>query len=205
MPETRTVPGRAFVSPRLMPWREKNVASVTMKLGSRVLVTSQPLSAPTAAAKTRVRTMAGQMGIPALVTSSPRNRPLEPTMTPAERSNSPPIMSSATATATIPIVAAESDHRATPSSEANFPGGSHPPADDVGSAGAGRGQRRNLGRVVLGHEPRTGHHRQATTDRVGVAVVQRQEHDWEVALQVLLLVHREQDLAALDRLHRVTG
>jgi hypothetical protein len=38
----------------------------------------------------------------ARVVRMPRSRPELPIMTPAERSNSPPIMSSATGTATIP-------------------------------------------------------------------------------------------------------
>ena len=38
-PATRTVPVISFVKPRLTPWRMKNVARVTMKLGSFVFMT----------------------------------------------------------------------------------------------------------------------------------------------------------------------
>ncbi len=92
-----------------------------MKLGSLVLTTSHPFIAPMAAAKTKVSRMAGQTSIPAFVTSRPMKSPVEPTMTPAERSNSPPIINRATATATMPVLAAESLHRAIPLREANFP------------------------------------------------------------------------------------
>ena len=52
----------------------------------------------------------GQMFQSARVVSRPSSRPEEPIMTPAERSNSPPIMSSATGTATIPYCADWSIH-----------------------------------------------------------------------------------------------
>ena len=45
------VPVSFSVSAALTPWRTKNVASVTMKLGSFVLTTTNPLRKPTASAE----------------------------------------------------------------------------------------------------------------------------------------------------------
>jgi hypothetical protein len=43
------------------PWRTKNVASVTMKLGSFVFTTVIPLTKPTRSPKPRTSAIAGQM------------------------------------------------------------------------------------------------------------------------------------------------
>src|SRR5918998_1125565 len=59
--------------------------------------------------------------------------------------------------------------------------------------------------VALVDEARAGQHRQAAADRVGVLVEQRQEHDRQVPLEVLLLVDGELDLAGLDRLNDVAA
>jgi hypothetical protein len=118
-PPTRTLPVISFVTPRLTPWRMKKVASVTMKLGSFVFTTIIPLTNPMVAAKTKVKTIANQMFMSSSVASSPITRPALPVMTPADRSNSPPIMSSATATAGIPRVDATSVQLAAPSSVPN--------------------------------------------------------------------------------------
>ena len=92
-----------------------------MKEGSPVVTTNQPLVKPMAAAKRNVRKMDGQTPMLYSVISRPANRPDEPIMTPLERSNSPPIISSATAIAMMPYVEATSVHRAVPSSEKNVP------------------------------------------------------------------------------------
>src|SRR5919107_864961 len=52
---------------------------------------------PTPDAASSVSTIASQMFIPTSVARMPIIRPAEPVMTPAERSNSPPIINSATA------------------------------------------------------------------------------------------------------------
>ena len=49
------------VSAALTPWRTKNVASVTMKLGSFVLTTVYPLRRPTATPNSSTTAIAGQM------------------------------------------------------------------------------------------------------------------------------------------------
>jgi len=73
-----------------------------MKLGSLVLTTSQPLSMPIRAATTSEVSTATQMFTSSLVARTPTTRPVVPTIAPAERSNSPPIINSATATAMMP-------------------------------------------------------------------------------------------------------
>ena len=100
-----TVPVILSVPAALTPWRMKNVPSVMMKLGSFVLTTAMPLMKPTAAPKTNTSRIDGQMFRWARVPSRPSSRPELPTITPAERSNSPPIISSATGTATMPYCA----------------------------------------------------------------------------------------------------
>ena len=97
------------------------MARVTMKEGNPVVTTSHPLVNPMAAAKRNVRKMDGQTPMLYSVISRPAKRPDEPIMTPLDRSNSPPIISSATATAMIPYVEATSVHRAVPSREKNVP------------------------------------------------------------------------------------
>ena len=59
------------------------------------------------------------MFIPTSVVRMPISRPVLPVITPADRSNSPPIISSATATAMMPSVDATSVQRAMPLSVAN--------------------------------------------------------------------------------------
>ena len=85
----------------------RNVPSVTMKLGSRVRITSRPLSEADAAAPTTsaasiatqtFQAAAGWRGSTRI--SAGRCRSSRP----ADRSNSPPIISSATATAMMPSV-----------------------------------------------------------------------------------------------------
>src|SRR3954469_9634390 len=72
-----------------------------------------------AAAQASVTTIASPMFQPHSVASRPLIRPADPVMTPAERSNSPPIISSATATAGMPIVDATSVQLEMPSSFKN--------------------------------------------------------------------------------------
>jgi hypothetical protein len=55
------VPVSLSVPAALTPWRMKKVASVTMKLGSRVLVTVYPLMNPIARPNRSTRAIAGQM------------------------------------------------------------------------------------------------------------------------------------------------
>ena len=82
----------------------KKVASVTMKLGSPVRMTMKPLMKPTPAANESVQTIAGETIMPTSVARDAHEQPRVPTMTPDDRSNSPPIISSATATAMMPSV-----------------------------------------------------------------------------------------------------
>src|ERR687895_674634 len=207
------------------------------------------------------------MFMPTSVAIIPMKSPAEPVITPAERWNSPPIMSSATATAGMPSVEATSVQLAAPSSvpnssvvraknspitaaaisapssgrRANFVRGltsarRSSTTDVVGSTAVAwlliaislllgaRGRRPACSRppapysaspllrqlldgvgVALVDEARAGQHRQAAADRVVVLVEQRQEHDRQVPLEVLLLVDGELDLAVLDRLHDVAA
>src|SRR3954453_9959607 len=101
-----TPPVILIVKPALMPRSMKNVPSVMMKLGSRVLTTVTPLRKPIAIPNRRQTTIAGQMFQPYFVVRMPSSNPELPIITPAERANSPPIMSSATGTATMPSYAA---------------------------------------------------------------------------------------------------
>ncbi len=55
------VPVSFSVPAAFMPWRTKNVASVTMKLGSLVLTTAIPLTKPIASPKRSTIAIAGQM------------------------------------------------------------------------------------------------------------------------------------------------
>ena len=61
-----------------------------------------------------VSTIASQMFMPTSVARIPIIRPAEPVITPADRSNSPPIISRATTTAGMPIVEATSVQFAMP-------------------------------------------------------------------------------------------
>ncbi len=104
----------SFEKPSLNPRRIKNVARVTMKLGRPVRSTIVPLNQPSARATTREMGMATQRLNPAPPSSptSLTNRMVmmasAPVAAPDERSNSPPIISSETATAMMPRVAATS-------------------------------------------------------------------------------------------------
>src|SRR3954465_123087 len=99
-----TPPATIRVTARFTPWRTKNVPRVTRKLGRPVLCSSQPLNAPiaretTSAISTPTQTLRLKYQAVRAAVS-----PEVVTATPADRSNSPPIMSSATATAMMPIV-----------------------------------------------------------------------------------------------------
>src|SRR4051812_49401308 len=213
------------------------------------------------------------------VARMPIIRPAEPVMTPADRSNSPPIMSSATTTAGMPMVDATSVQFEMPSSFRNsefcvqkkiattsaassapisgrrrsraigpiFARRSSPAGTGGGGATSGAGvavpvrvaiARSSISSLLLCEDaerrlPRTGpalgaslsraglgqlldrrdvalvdeagprQHRLAAADRVRVVPEELQEHDRQIALQVLLLVHGELNLARLDVLeHR---
>ena len=92
----------ALVTARLTPCRTKNVPSVTMKLGSPVRMTRMPLIAPIATARTSDATIDTHTFMSYSVIKMPVVRPVVPIIAPADRSNSPPIISIATATAMMP-------------------------------------------------------------------------------------------------------
>src|SRR6266545_3897576 len=102
-PVTRTLPVISWVTPVLRPWRMKNEPRVTMKLGRPVRETSSPLNSPIPAANASDTSRAGQMFQCSSVQSRPVTSEVEPIITPAERSNSPPIISRATGMADSPI------------------------------------------------------------------------------------------------------
>ena len=79
---------------RFTPWSTKKVPRVTMKLGSLVHITSDPLRAPMASASTSEIRIDSQTFRSYCVIRMPVVRPVVPIIAPAERSNSPPIMSS---------------------------------------------------------------------------------------------------------------
>src|SRR4051794_31911366 len=91
----------AFTPARFTPRSTKKVAKVTMKLGTPVFITSTPLRKPIARAttsevRTDTQTLMCQWDI-----MIPVIRPVVPVIAPADRSNSPPIISIATTTAMI--------------------------------------------------------------------------------------------------------
>ncbi len=90
-----------------------------MKPGSRVRVTTRPLTKPTARANTSDQTIPSQMLTSSRLTSSAVTSPVDAVSAPALRSNSPPISSSATATAMMPRVAVTSRTLARPAAVAN--------------------------------------------------------------------------------------
>jgi hypothetical protein len=92
--------------PTLSPRSTKNVARVTMKLGSFVRTTMIPLSSPMKVANTSVPPIASHVFQWYLPTSNAITIAVTPDITPVERSNSPPIISSPTGTARIPKNAA---------------------------------------------------------------------------------------------------
>ena len=90
------------------------VASVTMKDGSWVRTTVRPFRKPMNRQITTVAPIAGHTDQPTSVVSSMTDMPETPTTDPTERSNSPPIISSATPTARIPSGAAAFRYDAVP-------------------------------------------------------------------------------------------
>ncbi len=97
----------AIVKPRKM----NKLASVMMNDGSFVAITKAPLKNPIRSAKTSATRIAGHTLQPNPppedgVTSTMIVMPANPRIEPIERSNSPPIMSKATPTASIPSGAA---------------------------------------------------------------------------------------------------
>src|SRR4051812_15430967 len=189
------------------------------------------------------------MFIPTSVARMPSMRPAEPVITPADRSNSPPIINSATSTAGMPIVDATSVQLAMPSSrrksafcdqkkiatttaassapisgrrrirDARLMFASRSSATGIaggGAAGDGVGcvvlmalpraglrELRDGPGVVLVDEARAGEDGQAAADGVGVVPEELQEHDRQVALEVLLLIDGELDRPGLDVLDHV--
>src|SRR5579859_5922229 len=93
-----------LVTPRLTPCRMKNVPSVTRKLGRPVTCNSQPLNAPMANDTTSPISTPTQTFIPKYQAVIEAESDEVNTPTPADRSNSPPIMSSDTGTAIRPMV-----------------------------------------------------------------------------------------------------
>ena len=87
---------------------------------------------------------------------------------------------------------------------ASRPGGRAPPARPARHvlARALGGELGDLRRVRLVDDPGPGEHGLAVADRVEVRDVEHREHDRQVALEVLLLVDREQQPAGLDLLDR---
>ena len=98
-----TPPAMSRVMARLAPARTKNDPSVTRKLGSPVLCNRKPLKAPIANEKSSASRTPTQTLSPRYQDACAAVRPEVVTATPVERSNSPPIMSSATKTAMIPM------------------------------------------------------------------------------------------------------
>ena len=113
-PSTTTWSANSFEKLSLAPIRTKKVLSVTMKLGSRVFSTIVPLNQPTSMAKANDIGTAMYRLIPApplsptSLDSMITSIAVAPVIDPADRSNSPPIISSDTATAMIPRIAATS-------------------------------------------------------------------------------------------------
>src|SRR5205807_4533717 len=83
-------------------------------------ITSQPLSAPTASANSSEANSASQTLHPACTASSAVTSTVDAVITPADRSNSPPIINSAKATATMPRVDASSSQVVAPSGVRNL-------------------------------------------------------------------------------------
>ena len=98
----RASPVKYLESATLAPRRPKNVPSVITKEGSPVQTTRTPFQSPSARQTPSESTSASHRFMPHSVAITPSNAPAVPTMTPAERSNSPLIISSPTATAMIP-------------------------------------------------------------------------------------------------------
>src|SRR6478609_1438430 len=99
-----TEPPISRVRPRFRPVSIRNVARVTMKEGSLVLIRIQPLMNPTDKDTTRARPTPTQTFVVKYQLNSDAVSAEVITATPVERSNSPPIISKDTPTAMIPIV-----------------------------------------------------------------------------------------------------
>ena len=95
-------PVKYFDSATFAPRRPKNVPSVITNDGSPVQTTNTPFHRPNARHTPSDSSSASQMFIPHSVAITPNSAPAVPTITPADRSNSPLIISSPTATAMIP-------------------------------------------------------------------------------------------------------
>ena len=111
MPETFTSELTRLEKTRFDPLITKNEPSVTIKLGRPVLFTRKPFHQPMQPANKNAAGMHTHNEIPPSVKCFAINAivtPLAPVITPAERSNSPPIIKSDTATAMIPSGAATS-------------------------------------------------------------------------------------------------
>ena len=99
-----TVPVTDFVTPRLMPRSMKNVASVIRKLGIPVLTTRYPLMKPMPSAISRLTGYRPTCSARAGRDQRRSQRGGDDRDAGRDRSNSPPIISRATPTATMPIV-----------------------------------------------------------------------------------------------------
>src|SRR5437763_10629775 len=97
-----TFPVICLVRARFSPRSMKKVPSVTRKLGMPVFTTRYPLMKPMASATTRETTTPTHMLAVNWYENIDATRAELVTATPADRSNSPPIISSATATAGMP-------------------------------------------------------------------------------------------------------
>src|SRR5215217_4570882 len=99
-----TPPPIILVSPRFRPVSIRNVAKVTMKLGSLVFIRIQPLMKPMASDTTNARPTPTQTLVLKYQLNMDAVRAELMTATPVDRSNSPPIISNETPTAIIPMV-----------------------------------------------------------------------------------------------------
>ena len=115
---------------RLTPRSTKKVASVTMKLGSPVFITSRPLMKPMARATTSEVSTATHTLMCQWDIMMPVIRPVVPVIAPADRSNSPPIISSATTTAMIANDEDSKIHVLAPAGQRERRGGEREVAED---------------------------------------------------------------------------
>ena len=100
-----TLPVMSLVMAMLSPCSIRKVPRVTRKLCSLVRIRSKPFNAPIPREKKKAKTTPAQR-LPATWVANIEAASEEVvTATPAERSNSPPIIKSATATAGMPMVA----------------------------------------------------------------------------------------------------
>ena len=104
MSSVATLPVISLVMAMLSPCSIRKEPSVTRKLGSLVFTSSQPLTAPSASAKASEKTAPTHRLPATCVAKIEAASEIEVTATPADRSNSPPIINNATATAGMPIV-----------------------------------------------------------------------------------------------------